>query len=907
MKWLNKIDGVLVMVIFKIKRRLSFVKNKLIFRIFNGNHHLLLGQKATLHFTGERNVVYKIDKLSKGDYRLNVAHSDYYLHTESKLAIVSFFTDKRVITPYYAKQMGLNYKSKNRAYSYIGGGKKIDGLYLRDIDIKILEDKSSIYLEFKALVNRNINLDFISLKEIKKVSTVEKTHIDEHIYSFCTKNLIQNNNILLYADINLNVVDGSSIWLTSMVNILGKSNHVIILSKANIKSDILIANISSEKGFTIVSPESLGYAQNIEFNQEESIDLIRKIDFYTKNLRYVYIRGFNASKLLLLNRQFKDRAFVYLTDFYRIKDGDVVFEDKKEVSQVLNAAYKVVLQTKKIGNILKKLSLVDFSNKSLYLPPAIPDNYIIEPKETAKITNCITIGYAGKITPDWGVDELIDWVNEINKKGNLNLKVELKIISHRISPKSCFSNTPGYFVEGIREKLNGVNVNYIPGLNREETIKEMVNCDLIWCWRPDRLEHKTLELSTKLVEMVAQEKACICNISETNLALLSSEYPYFVRNIAELEQLLISIKEIKYDLKKLALDVLSKHSYTAIYNKISPYIDTSISKTEKLISFNGHDFKFIDSYISRLKSQGHNVLRDCWEWGGFANENLSKLVIDDADILFCEWGLANAVWYSKNKKINQKLYIRCHLQEINERARKFGYQINVDNVDSIIFVSEYVRDEAIRMFNWDPAKTQIIPNYLLDDEYDTKCRTSSDCIRLGMVGIIPQRKRFDRALDLLESLNEKNSIHELFIKGPRPEDLDFMHGASRVQELDYYKKQYKRIEESPHLKDKVIFEGWGHDVAIWYKNIDYILSPSDFESFHYALADGILSGCKPVIWNWNESGEIYSPEFVKDNYIKLPNLTHETLTSFRTSLAERYGHKNIFTRLDNVLFQLDKG
>jgi glycosyltransferase involved in cell wall biosynthesis len=890
------------MTFHKVKRRLKFEKDKLINSVLGRKKNLGLGQKKSLYFTDSNKAVYKIKRLNKGNYKLNITHSDYYLYTKSKLAIVNVFTDRRPITPYYAKKMNLNYNYMQRAYSYIGGGKKSKGLYSRDVNIEILEDNSTIYLEFIALVSRNINLDSISLQNTEKLGTAKQQVTDNDVYTYCGQNLVHNDNVLLYADINLNCIDGSSIWLTSMVNILGKSNHVLIFSKVNIKTEILISNICSNKGFTIISPESLGYGQNTEFTQEDSINLIRKIDFYTKSLRYIYVRGFNASKLLLSNRQFKDRAFIYLTDFYRINDGEIVFKDQKEVSQVLNSAYKIVLQTKKIGDSLRELSLIDFSDKCLYLPPAIPDDYQVVKNEIINEDNYIIIGYAGKITPDWGVSELVDWINKINKNNLLKQKIKLRIISHRISPTSYFSNTPSYFVENMTKKLNGVDITFIPGLNREDTIKKMADCDLIWCWRPDRLEHKTLELSTKLVEMVAQEKACICNKSDTNLELLGNDYPYFVNNMSELEQLLINLEEKKYDLSELAAKIYNKHSYNAIHDKISPYINSSPPKTEKLITFNGHDFKFIDSYISRLKSQGYNVLIDNWEWGTFANEKISKSIVNDAALLFCEWGLANAVWYSKNKRDDQKLYIRCHLQEINERARKFGHQINIENVDLIIFVSKYVRDEAVKIFNWNVEKTQIIPNYILDDEYNVNCRTSSNSIRLGMVGIIPQRKRFDRALNLLESLNEKNPVHELFIKGPRPEELDFMHGASRLQELNYYKEQYKRIDESPNLKDKVIFEGWGNDVPVWYKRIDYILSPSDFESFHYALADGVLSGCKPVIWDWNEANEIYSPEFVKNSYLKLPNISQDTIINFRASLVEKYGYKNIFTRIDNVLF-----
>src|SRR5690606_9815098 len=148
------------------------------------------------------------------------------------------------------------------------------------------------------------------------------------------------------------------------------------------------------------------------------------------------------------------------------------------------------------------------------------------------------------------------------------------------------------------------------------------------------------------------------------------------------------------------------------------------------------DFKFIDPFYSHLKKVGHSVQRDEWEWGQPKSIARTKNQIKTADIIFCEWGLANAVWHSNNKRVGTKLYIRAHLQEINPRARKFGSQIKIDNVDKVIFVQEEVRLEAIRLWNWPKEKTCVIPNFVLSDEYRPMHRENTRKIRLGMVGII---------------------------------------------------------------------------------------------------------------------------------------------------------------------------
>ena len=99
------------------------------------------------------------------------------------------------------------------------------------------------------------------------------------------------------------------------------------------------------------------------------------------------------------------------------------------------------------------------------------------------------------------------------------------------------------------------------------------------------------------------------------------------------------------------------------------------SSNKKNIVIAGHDLKFIGEFESYLKQKGYQVKRDLWEWGEPGDETRSEYLAKWADIVFCEWGLANAVWYSQNLDKNKRLVVRIHLQEINERARRFPPKI----------------------------------------------------------------------------------------------------------------------------------------------------------------------------------------------------------------------------------------
>ena len=110
------------------------------------------------------------------------------------------------------------------------------------------------------------------------------------------------------------------------------------------------------------------------------------------------------------------------------------------------------------------------------------------------------------------------------------------------------------------------------------------------------------------------------------------------------------------------------------------------------------------------------------------------------------------------------------------------------------------------------------------------------------------------------------------------------------------------------------FHPEGNDVAAFYRLVDHILSPSDFESFHYALADGVLSGCHPLVWPWQEAAAIYHPDWIvgsageaADRILAFrplsPAARAEALARNRALLCDRYGAGRIFAALTDTLLE----
>lgn len=315
--------------------------------------------------------------------------------------------------------------------------------------------------------------------------------------------------------------------------------------------------------------------------------------------------------------------------------------------------------------------------------------------------------------------------------------------------------------------------------------------------------------------------------------------------------------------------------------------------TKVLVS--GYDLKFWNALQSELEKTGLFEFKQDTLIGNYGHNDQKALeLIEWADILIAEWVLNNAVFLAKHKKAHQKLIMRFHAQE---RLTNYPNQIDYSIVDNIIFVGPHVMREAILKFNIPSEKCKVIGNFIDVDKF-TLPKMGTE-FNIGMVGIVPKLKRLDLAFDTLEELLKLNPNYRLHIKGQSPMNYPWLW--KREQEKEYYHKIFERINSS-ELRNHVVFDPAGSDVHHWFQKIGYILSPSDFESFHVAIAEGVASLSIPIVWNREGVNEIF-PSFsvMKDarNIAKFIDLMRRSNASIgvsthsNTLIKQKYDKKII--------------
>lgn len=328
-----------------------------------------------------------------------------------------------------------------------------------------------------------------------------------------------------------------------------------------------------------------------------------------------------------------------------------------------------------------------------------------------------------------------------------------------------------------------------------------------------------------------------------------------------------------------------KYSYENISILAKEALSFPQKKVKVLIA--GHDLKFAKYLMEEIEfNDSYELLIDQWQGHDKHDEEKSLNLLNQADVIFCEWGLGNLVWYANHKKSGQKLITRIHAQELRTRHLD---RCNHQNIDNYIFVSPYYFELMIHEFGLERSKCKMIFN-MVDNQLLNKPKLDGSEFSLGMIGDVPQSKRLDKALDLFEQLYTKDQRYKLYIKGKRPEEYSWMHSKAKADEMAFYQKQYDRIKNNG-WENNVIFDGYG-PIDEWLRKIGWIISVSDAESFHLAVAEGMASGATPLILNWPGSEYIYDKKYIKSNLDGLYSILLSENRFYLSVIPEKF-NKNI--------------
>jgi glycosyltransferase involved in cell wall biosynthesis len=270
----------------------------------------------------------------------------------------------------------------------------------------------------------------------------------------------------------------------------------------------------------------------------------------------------------------------------------------------------------------------------------------------------------------------------------------------------------------------------------------------------------------------------------------------------------------------------------------------------------GFDLKFATDLAERLDHRTDlTVTVDDWRTLSEGTPRTESR-LRDAGSIFAEWARTSAVWYSRRKRPDQFLAVRLHRFELDA---PYPREIEIDNVDAVVYIAPLfgrrIRDEL----GWPAEKLIYIPNYL-DLDWLDRPKLPEARFTLGLVGVEFRRKRFDLALDFLSALRREDPRYTLLVRSTMP--WQNRYAWSDPDEREYVAGCWERIGSDPSLRHAVVFDQPGRDMAAWFRRVGHVLSTSDEEGCHTAVAEGMASGAVPVVRPWPGADEIYDKQWI---------------------------------------------
>ena len=213
---------------------------------------------------------------------------------------------------------------------------------------------------------------------------------------------------------------------------------------------------------------------------------------------------------------------------------------------------------------------------------------------------------------------------------------------------------------------------------------------------------------------------------------------------------------------------------------------------------------------------------------------------EEKEFIWLEWA-NDLTAHITRFKYDAPVMVRIHDHEIYMDRIKL---VNWDTVDIIWFINRKAQEDFNKKMSVS-CKQFFLPNAINPEAFSASYGHEK---HLGMLSIyFKERKRVERAINVLKRLYEHDNEWRLTIRA------DYATGGE--ENAQYYLKcldiagdlpfdvEYRMIDLDSYGSEK-------SDVNKFFADKSVVLSTSDHEGFHYAIAEGALCGCLPVVYNW---------------------------------------------------------
>ena len=679
---------------------------------------------------------------------------------------------------------------------------------------------------------------------------------------------------LVYGDVDLNLLDGSAIWLQSVTQALVAAGcAVTLVLKAPVRTDRLVAPLQGLAEVTIRSPHREGLLPGLteaSLTAAQAVAVLASVDAALRH-DLVVLRGRALVSAAARDGSFDGRLWSYLTDVPQAVPA-VTPKAAEDLTAIAKASRYLLCQTEELRCFLEG-SVAAACGKSVLFPPVLPalDMHRDPERKVAPPGAPLRLVYTGKFAPRWNTLEMTSLPALLAARG---VSAEVHMVGDKVHDDP---RDPSY-KKRMRGALGEAGAPAIAGViwhggqPRAEAMRLAAEGDIGLSWRHPELD-ASLELSTKVLEFGQLGLPVILNRTPMHEALLGADYPLFAASVDDVADVAaaalnpavfaLAASRTSAAAASFALDEAAARLRTYLA-RVVPASGAAPAGAPLRVVIAGHDLKFFTQLTEYFRLQPDLEVRvDQWASLGEHDESVSRELAEWADVIICEWCTPNAVWYSRHKPRSARLLVHLHRFELYS---PYPAQVKIGNVDRVVCVSGHYARLTREITGWPGSKIVTVPNALDVLQFD-RPKLEGARFNLGVTSMVPRRKRLDLALDVLEELRRDDDRYRLYVKSGMPWELWWVW--QHQEERSHYFDAFRRVQRSPLLRDAVVFDDAGPDVPAWLRRIGFQLSTSDDESFHMAPAEGMASRAVPVIRHWPGAETIYDTRWIRENPVEM--------------------------------------
>jgi glycosyltransferase involved in cell wall biosynthesis len=716
--------------------------------------------------------------------------------------------------------------------------------------------------------------------------------------------------VLVYGDANLNATDGSAIWVQSTVEVFARTGcQVVTLLRTPVETRRHLEPLEALPGVTIIRPYEDGLVprgSGDRLTVAQASALMRDLD-RQERFDVVVLRGYDLVCRVVDDGGFEGRLWTYLTDIPQ----SVAAMDPERADRLRDIALAsrfVLCQTDELRAFLEATVPAACGRSVLFSPIVPTPTFAIPPARTQPAVP-LKLVYSGKFAPLWNTLAMTDLPAQLAGRG---IAAELHAIGDKVEHDPDDLPFRARMLKALRSTPG---VIWHGGQSRQDAMRLAAEGDIGLGWR-DRAMEASLELSTKILEYGSVGLPVVLNRTPMHEALLGVDYPLFARTAEDVVAAVAYVAQHPASYAEAAArcaGAAARFALPKASRQVAELLDTAFPAAPDLehrgrplrVAVAGHDLKFFGRILEHLgAAPGIEVRLDRWPDLAVHDEAASRAMVDWADVVICEWFGPNALWYSANRRPDQRLIVHLHRFEL---YRPWPGQADIERIDQVVCVSPHYARIALQRTGWPGSKVTVIANYVDDAQLD-RPKLEGARFHLGMIGIAPALKRMDLALDVLALLRRDDPRYQLFAKTKLPWEYPWIWSVPT--ERVAFEEILRRVQLEPALRGAVTFDAFGPDVPAWLRRIGWVLSTSDGESFHLAPADGMASRAVPVVRDWPGADTIYDQRWIRHDPAAMAQLIATIAAEDRweaegeracTEVRERYGLRRVAEAWTRIL------